>query len=180
MNLVGNTKIASHNWSSNQGYLYFNGQITGVGSLIVSPGYLSQVHLNNTSSINNYQGNTQIGSSGVYNNSSVTTYAGTLVLEADEQIPDVLTAGSTSTGKLVMYSWEDASDRLTSTLDLNGHTETDNGLVCTDTLSVIKGSYGKLRVGADNSSSAFSGKIQGGMQLEKIGSGTLTLNGENT
>ncbi|MBR5709878.1 MAG: autotransporter-associated beta strand repeat-containing protein [Thermoguttaceae bacterium] len=180
VNLVGNTKIASHNWSSNQGYLYFNGQITGVGSLIVSPGYLSQVHLNNTSSINNYQGNTQIGSSGVYNNSGVTTYAGTLVLEADEQIPDVLTAGSTSTGKLVMYSWEDASDRLTSTLDLNGHTETVNGLVCTDTLSVIKGSYGKLRVGADNSSSAFSGKIQGGMQLEKIGSGTLTLNGENT
>ncbi len=179
--LAGNTTIGSHNWSSNQGYLYFNGQITGAGSLVVAPGYLSQAHLNNTNSVNNYQGDTQIGSSGMYNNSGVTTYAGTLVLDADEQIPDVLTAGSTSTGKLVMYSWADGSNRLTSTFDLNGHTETINGIVCTDTLSVIKGSYGsKLRVGADNSSSTFTGKIQDGMQLEKIGTGTLTLSGENT
>ena len=181
VNLVGDTRIASHAWQNNQGFLYFNGQVTGVGSLVAAPGYLTEVHLSNTNSVNNYQGNTQIGSSGVYNNSGVTTYAGTLVLDADEQIPDVLTAGSTSTGNLVMYSWEDASNRLTSTLNLNGHTETINGLVCTDTLSVIKGSYGsKLRVGADNSSSAFSGKIQDGMQLEKIGTGTLTLSGENT
>ncbi|MBR6435401.1 MAG: autotransporter-associated beta strand repeat-containing protein, partial [Thermoguttaceae bacterium] len=181
VNLVGDTRIASHNWSSNQGFLYFNGQITGVGSLTAAPGYLSEVHLSNTNSVNNYQGNTQIGSSGVYNNSGVTTYAGTLVLDADEQIPDVLTAGSASKGNLVMYSWAGESNRLISTLDLNGHTETVNGIVCTDTLSVIKGSYGsKLRVGADNSSSTFTGKIQDGMQLEKIGTGTLTLNGENT
>ena len=179
--LAGNTTIGSHNWSSNQGYLYFNGQITGAGSLVVAPGYLSQAHLNNTNSVNNYQGDTQIGSSGMYNNSGITTYAGTLVLDADEQIPDVLTAGSASKGKLVMYSWADGSNRLTSTFDLNGHTETVNGLACTDTLSVIKGGYGsKLRVGADNSSSSFTGKIQDGMQLEKIGTGTLTLSGENT
>ena len=179
--LAGNTTIGSHNWSSNQGYLYFNGQITGAGGLIVAPGYLSQVHLSNTSSVNNYQGNTQIGSSGCYNNSGITTYGGTIVLDADEQIPDVLTAGTTSTGNLVMYSFEDASNRLTSTFDLNGHTETINGLVCTDTLSIIKGTYGsKLRVGADNSSSEFTGKFQDGMQLEKIGTGTLTLSGENT
>ena len=179
--LAGNTTIGSHNWSSNQGYLYFNGQITGAGSLIVAPGYLSQVHLSNTNSVNNYQGNTQIGSSGCYNNSSVTTYAGTIVLDADEQIPDVLTAGTTSTGKLVMYSWEDASNRLTSTFDLNGHTETINGIVCSDNLSVITGGSGStLRVGADNSSSTFTGKVQSGVQLVKIGSGTLTLSGENS
>ena len=181
VNLTGEAKIGSHNWSSNQGILYFNNILTGNGGLTVAPGYLSKVHLANTSSVNNYKGNTQIGSSGMYNNSGVTTYAGTLVLDADEQIPDVLTAGSTSTGALVMYSWADGSNRLTSTLDLNGHTETINGLVCTDALSVIKGSYGsKLRVGADNSSSTFTGKIQDGMQLEKIGTGTLTLSGENT
>ena len=181
VNLLGATKIASHNWSSNQGYLYFNGKITGAGSLVVAPGYLSEVHLNNTNSVNNYQGNTEIGSTGVYNNSGVTTYAGTLVLEADEQIPDVLTAGSSATGNLVLSSWSDASDRLTSTLKLGWHTETVNGLVCTDSLSVIIGDYGsKLRVGANNNTSTYAGKLQDGMQLEKIGTGTLTLSGENT
>ncbi len=181
VNLTGEAKIGSHNWSSNQGILYFNNILTGDGGLTVAPGYLTKVHLANTSSVNNYKGNTQIGSSGMYNNSGVTTYAGTLVLDADEQIPDVLTAGTTSTGKLVMYSWEDASNRLTSTLNLNGHTETVNGIVCSDNLSVITGDSGStLRVGADNSSSTFTGKVQSGVQLIKIGSGTLTLSGENS
>ena len=137
VNLTGATYIGSHNWKSNQGVLTFNSLITGDGGLIVAPGYLTQVHLNNTSSVNNYKGNTQIGSSGMYNNSSVTTYPGTLVLDADEQIPDVITAGSASTGNLVLNSWSDSSSRLTSTLNLNGHTETVNGLVSSDSLSVI-------------------------------------------
>ncbi len=176
VNLVGNTIIASHNWSTNQGKLTFNGLITGDGGLIVAPGYLTQVHLNNTQSVNNYKGNTQIGSTDIYNNSNVTTYAGTLVLEADEQIPDVLTAGSASTGNLVLYSWTDASSRLTSTLNLNGHTETVNGLVTTDSLSVVTGTSGsKLRVGANNDTSTYAGNLQGAMELEKIGTGTLTL-----
>ena len=181
VNLTGNTFIGSHNWATNQGILYFNNLITGAGALIVAPGYLTQVHLNNTSSINNYRGNTQIGSSDMYNNSGITTYPGSVVLDADEQIPDVITAGSSATGNLVFYSWADGSNRLTSTLDLNGHTETVNALICSDSLSVITGPFGsKLRVGANNSSSEFSGKLQDGMQLEKIGTGTLTLSGENT
>ena len=182
VNLAGNTTIASNVWQSTMGTLYFNGQITGAGAMIVAPGYLSPIHLNNTSSTpNNYQGNTQIGSSGVYNNSGVTTYAGTVILDADEQIPDVLTAGATSTGNLVLYSWSDASSRLTSTLNLNGHTETVNGLVTTDSLSVVTGTSGsKLRVGANNDTSTYSGNLQGAMQLEKIGTGTQTLSGANT
>ncbi|MBR5160569.1 MAG: autotransporter-associated beta strand repeat-containing protein, partial [Thermoguttaceae bacterium] len=117
----------------------------------------------------------------MYNNSSNSTYPGTLVLDADEQIPDVLTAGSSATGNLVLSSWSDASDRLTSTLNLGWHTETVNGLVCSDSLSVITGDYGsKLRVGANNNTSTYAGKLQDGMQLEKIGTGTLTLSGDNT
>ncbi|MBR0239308.1 MAG: autotransporter-associated beta strand repeat-containing protein [Thermoguttaceae bacterium] len=181
VNLIGDSYIGSHDWKANQGVLTFNSLITGDGGLIVAPGYLTQVHLNNTSSVNNYKGNTQIGSSGMYNNSSVTTYPGTLVLDADEQIPDVITAGSASTGNLVLNSWSDSSSRLTSTLNLNGHTETVNGLVSSDSLSVITGTSGsKLRVGANNDTSTYSGNLQGAMQLEKIGTGTLTLTGTNS
>ena len=181
VNLIGDSYIGSHDWKANQGVLTFNSLITGDGGLIVAPGYLTQVHLNNTSSVNNYKGNTQIGSSGMYNNSSVTTYPGTLVLDADEQIPDVITAGSASTGNLVLNSWSDSSSRLTSTLDLNGHTETVNGLVSSDSLSVITGTSGsKLRVGANNDTSTYSGNLQGAMEIEKIGTGTLTLTGTNS
>ncbi len=181
VNLVGDTYIGSHGWQSNQGTLYFNSQITGAGALIVAPGRYSVVHLNNTTSANNYQGNTQIGSTDMYNNSGNTNYGGTIILDADEQIPDVLTAGSTCVGNLVLNSWDDASGRLTSTLDLNGHTETVNGLVSSDTLSVVTGAAGsKLIVGANNASSTYTANLQGAMHLEKIGSGTLTLSGANT
>ena len=173
VNLTGNTYIGSHSTNDNQGDLYFNSLVTGNGGLIVAPGYLTEVYLNNQSSVNNYKGNTQIGSSGMYNNGN---YAGTLILEADEQIPDVLTAGSASTGNLVLYSWSDSSSRLTSTLNLNGHTETVNGLVTTDSLSVVTGTSGsKLRVGANNDTSTYAGNLQGAMELEKIGTGTQTL-----
>lgn len=181
VNLVGDTYIGSHGWQSNQGTLYFNSQITGAGALIVAPGRYSVVHLNNTTSANNYQGNTQIGSTDMYNNSGNTNYGGTIILDADEQIPDALTMGSSCAGNLVMMSWADESDRLTSTLNLNGHTETVNGLVCADHLSVITGDENsKLIVGANNASSEFGGIIQGAMQLQKIGSGTLTLSGAST
>ena len=104
-------------------------------------------------------------------------YAGTLILEADEQIPDVINAGSAATGNLVFYSWSGQ----VSTLNLNGHTETVNGLVTTDNLSVVTGTAGsKLRVGANNDTSTYSGNLQGAMEIEKIGTGTLTLAGSNT
>lgn len=181
VNLVGDTYIGSHGWQSNQGTLYFNSQITGAGALIVAPGRYSVVHLNNTTSANNYQGNTQIGSTDMYNNSGNTNYGGTIILDADEQIPDALTVGASCAGNLVMMSWADGSDRLTSTLNLNGHTETVNGLVSADHLSVITGDgNSKLIVGANNATSEFGGIIQGAMQLQKIGSGTLTLSGAST
>ena len=107
VNLVGDTVVASHDWRSNFGTMKFNSLVTGAGSLIIAPGYLSTVRLNNTSSVNNYKGNTQIGSTGVYNNSGNTNYPGTVYLDADEQFPDVLTAGSTCTGNLVLNSWDD-------------------------------------------------------------------------
>ena len=174
--LAGDTTVGSGYWGGNHGKLYFNGQITGAGALIVGAGAPTMVYLNNTSaSKNDYAGNTQIGATGMYGHSGIPTYGGTLVLQVNEQIPD-----GAGKGNLVLMSWEDT--RLRSKLDLNGHTETVNGLVSTDTWSVVTSSAdgGKLIVGANNATSEFAGLLQGSMALEKIGTGTLTLSGTNT
>jgi len=179
--LAGDTAVGSHVWQSSQGKLYFNNQITGTGALLIAPSSASSVYLNNTgANKNNYTGNTQIGNSGMYNNSGVTNYGGSVYLLADEQIPDTVTAGASAVGNLVLMSWEDT--RLRSKLDLNGHTETVNGLVSADTWSVVTSSAdgGKLIAGANNATSEFKGMLQGSMALEKIGSGTLTFSGTNT
>ena len=179
--LAGDTAVGSHAWQNNQGKLYFNNQITGTGALLIAPSSASSVYLNNTgANKNNYTGNTQIGNSGMYNNSGVTNYGGSVYLLADEQIPDTVTAGASAVGNLVLMSWEDT--RLRSKLDLNGHTETVNGLVSTDTWSEVTSSAdgGKLIVGANDTTSEYAGLLQGSMSLEKIGTGTLTLSGTNT
>ena len=179
--LAGDTAVGSHVWQSSQGKLYFNNQITGTGALLIAPSSASSVYLNNTgANKNNYTGNTQIGNSGMYNNSGVTNYGGSVYLLADEPIPDTVTAGASAVGNLVLMSWEDT--RLRSKLDLNGHTETVNGLVSTDTWSEVTSSAdgGKLIVGANDTTSEYAGLLQGSMSLEKIGTGTLTLSGTNT
>ncbi|MBP3694002.1 MAG: autotransporter-associated beta strand repeat-containing protein [Thermoguttaceae bacterium] len=174
--LAGDTAVGSHVWQSSQGKLYFNNQITGTGALLIAPSSASSVYLNNTgANKNNYTGNTQIGNSDMYNNSGVTNYGGSVYLLADEQIPDTVTAGASAVGNLVLMSWEDT--RLRSKLDLNGHTETVNGLVSADTWSVVTSSAdgGKLIVGANDTTSEYRGVLEGSMSLEKIGSGSLTL-----
>ena len=105
-------------------------------------------------------------------------YAGIVYLNADEQIPDVNTAGSAAVGNLIINSYSSSQP---SKLYLNGHTETVNGLVSSDVYSIITGTSGsKLIVGANNATSTYTGKLQDAMQLEKIGTGTQTLSGANT
>ncbi|MBR0239494.1 MAG: autotransporter-associated beta strand repeat-containing protein [Thermoguttaceae bacterium] len=182
--LAGDTFIGSHDPVGNQGTLNFNNQITGSGGLITCIGTNGYVHLNNTSqtNLNNYQGNTQLGYPEMYNYNSYRPYAGVVYLDADEQIPDALTAGASAAGNLILNSY--TSDNQISKLYLGTHTETVNGLVSADTgtaLSVITGDSGsKLIVGANNATAAYSASLQGDMQLEKIGTGTQTLSGANT
>ena len=169
--LAGDTTIGSHDWNGTHGSLYFNGQITGSGAFITAPGARTNVYLNNqTANRNDYAGNTQIGGTGMYANSGNPNYGGTVILQANEQVPD-----GAGKGNLVLMSWEDT--RLRSKLDLNGHTETVNGLVSTDTWSVVTSSAdgGKLIVGANDTTSEYRGVLEGSMSLEKIGSGSLTL-----
>jgi fibronectin-binding autotransporter adhesin len=72
---------------------------------------------------------------------------------------------------------------VTGTLDLNGNSETINGLSGAGTVDTIAGGTPTLTVGNDNDTSTFSGTIQdtaGTLGLAKTGSGTLTLSGANT
>ena len=176
VNLTGDTTIGSADPTEARGTLYFYNQITGNGKLTICPGTGNPVYLNNaTSNYNNYKGDTQLGHPSMHGSKS---YAGIVYLNADEQIPDVNTAGNAAVGNLIINSYSSSQP---SKLYLNGHTETVNGLVSSDAYSTITGTTdSKLIVGANNATSTYAGKFQDAMQLEKIGTGTLTFSGEST
>ncbi len=133
--------------------------ITGAGSLYVNmqTGY---VVLSNTN--NNYTGDTVIGASGPgYSGGQLAV----LKLGADEVLPHGAGAGG-----LVI----DGTQK--GVLDLNGKTETVNRLTGLGAAVLANSSSltGVLRAGADDSDTIFSGSLQAGAVLDKIGTGTLT------
>ncbi|RYD31737.1 MAG: hypothetical protein EOP85_22440, partial [Verrucomicrobiaceae bacterium] len=70
-----------------------------------------------------------------------------------------------------------------STLDLNGFSQSINGLSGGGTITTVAGGAVSLSVGGNNASGAFSGILQDGngtLSLTKTGTGTLTLSGTNT
>ena len=102
---------------------------------------------------NNYSGGTTVS-------------GGILQLGVDNAIP-----GNTVAGNVTVN---------TSTLDLNGHKATINGLNGTGTVDTFSGSAATLTVGANGNSGTFSGTIQnssGTLSLVKVGAGTQTLAG---
>ncbi|MFA6564785.1 MAG: autotransporter-associated beta strand repeat-containing protein, partial [Verrucomicrobiia bacterium] len=107
------------------------------------------------SGANTYSGTTTVG-------------AGTLQLGAANVIPDGSGKGNVS---------------VTGTLDLNGFSETINGLTGAGTVDTVAGGTPTLTVGANDQTSAFGGVIQntaGALALTKTGAGALTLSGVNT
>ncbi|MCY2987135.1 MAG: autotransporter-associated beta strand repeat-containing protein, partial [Planctomycetota bacterium] len=120
-------------------------------------------------------GLTKLGS-GVVTLSASNTYAGdttvsggTLRLGANDVIPD-----GTGHGNVAVNG--------TGTLDVNGFRDTLNGLSGNGTVDSTSGS-GTLIVGNSNATSTFFGIIQnngGSLALTKVGTGTLTLAGNNT
>ena len=136
-----------------------SGYVLLAGSL--GPGVTGLFH-NSTGSIlvlagtnNTYSGDTTIMS-------------GTLRLGAANTIPNGATAGNVN---------------VNGTLDLNGFSDTLNGLSGTGVVDTIAGGTPTLTVGDNNASTTFYGAIQnsaGVLRLTKIGAGVLTLNGANT
>jgi autotransporter-associated beta strand protein len=67
-----------------------------------------------------------------------------------------------------------------ATFDLNGFNAALGSLSGGGTVSAPSTPIRTLAVGLDNSSTAFGGVIQGGMNMTKVGSGTFTLAGVNS
>ena len=147
--------------------LTISAKITGAGPLLVNLDGGSYVVLGNTG--NNYTGDTCIGTNGP-NYYAPGSLAG-LQLGANGVIPNGSGFGNVS-----------ISATYKGQLDLNGHTQTINGLGGDGTVNNSTGS-GSLSVGNNSASSTFSGVIEntgGTLALTKVGSGTLTLSGANT
>jgi len=153
--LLGNTRLGS----SGSQTATLSGQVTGNYDLDFNN---STFTLANTGTANNWGGNTTIGKSN----------GAKLILGAANQIPD-----GSSAGNVIIYNG--------STLELNGFSETINGLVGTTTVAqgtVQNTSTGSsvLTVGGNNQSSTFNGLVTDSgigktLALVKTGSGTLVL-----
>ena len=108
----------------------------------------------NLGTANSYSGNTTVS-------------AGTLQLGANGAIPSGSGNGNVS---------------LTGTLDMNGFSDTINGLSGAGTVNNTAAGTPTLTVGGNDQSSTFSGTITntaGTLALAKTGTGTLTLSGTN-
>jgi fibronectin-binding autotransporter adhesin len=155
--------LSDASFSSNgTGSITLTGQLTGPRGLYLDNVFGSSiaVTLNNAGTPNNYQGNTTIAGS-----------KGTLVLGANHQIPDGAGVGDVDNS---------------GTLNLNGRSETVNGLFGGGTVTNSSGTAATLTVGANDTTSAFYGRIQNGtttganvVNLTKIGLGTFTLLNNN-
>jgi autotransporter-associated beta strand protein len=85
------------------------------------------------------------------------------------------------TGGDQLFDWVGMT--LDGTFDMNGRSETFDGLSGSGLVTNTDSSPGTLTVGANNSSTTFAGVMQNGagtLALTKSGSGTLTLTGANT
>lgn len=148
--------------SASTGTVTLTGKVTGPSGLALTPPANSTtsavtVTLNNAATDNDYAGDTTI--------SQVASSAYRIVLGAANQIPNGAGKGNV------------VND---GTLDLNGFSETINGL---SGAGVVQANGGILTVGDNDASSTFDGILQdkvGSLALTKIGNGTLTLAGANT
>ena len=136
-----------------------NGVVSGNSGLVVLTQGSGGINLtlNSTANANTYAGNTTINGTN-----------STLTLGKSDQIAD-----GAGKGNLIINS---------GTFKMGGFSETINGLSGNGTLDGVSGTP-ILTVGGNNATSTFSGVIKnttGSLALTKIGTGTLTLSGNNT
>jgi autotransporter-associated beta strand protein len=169
--LLANSRISAGSAGSN----IISGKITGHGRLefTSSTGNMNSILLRNTNSINDWTGGLLLTAGG----SSRQVY---IKLGANNQIPD-----GTGTGDATING---ASD--TARLDLNGFSDTINGLIGALNANNQVANFGTnasiLTFGANNATASFGGSISDGgfatnsLSVVKIGAGTQTLLGANT
>jgi len=153
-----------------------SGPITGPGSLFIGHGSSANGH-----------GVIQVG--GAVPND----YAGDTVIGSAAQALDTLQINATfnnvmphgaGRGNVLLNA---GSATITATLDVNGTTQTINGLTNTSVSAAnnfvtnsASATQGTLVVGDNNVTSSFSGRLVGYVGIKKIGTGTQTLTGANT
>ena len=138
-------------------------KISGVASNTLTLGLDNNSILILSNTNNSYAGDTSIVQA-----SSTTN--GTVRLGAAGVIPDGASAGNVTVNA-------------GTTLDLNGFSETINGLSGSGGINNSSNAAATLTVGGNNQSSTFSGAISnsaGALGFVKTGSGTLTLSGSST
>lgn len=158
--ITANAAAATFKSGGGNGAITLTGKVTGGNGLTVAVdnGTSMKLTLNNAGAANDYQGATIVGTSS------------TLSLGASNQIPNGGGKGNVS---------------LTGTLDLNGFSETINGVSGAGTIdNVSSGTTNTLTLGdGDASGTDFSGVIKnttGTLSLVKTGIGIQILSGANT
>jgi len=146
-----------------------NGQITGAGPLCINMDG-SPVVLANAG--NNYSGDTIIGTNGPGYYSAGT--AAWLKLGAANVLPN-----GASAGNVVIFN------AYHGRLDLNGYSDTVNGLLGDGVVTNGSSTACTLTIGGNNAGTTFSGTIvsasgNGALALTKTGTGQITLSGANT
>ncbi len=173
--ITANYAPALFSSNSTTGSFNLTGQVTGPQGLVLDVSTTGTptnatlvVTLNNaTASPNNYRGDT------VVNRTGLAGPAATLRLGANDQIPN-----GAGFGNVVVNSTVG-----TGTLDLNGKTETINGL--SGSGGVTSGAAGAvtLTLGDGNATAAYTGVMANGtgaVSVTKIGTGVQTFGGANS
>lgn len=189
IHLTGIANVCADNDVNLDHMLGFSGKITGPGSLgIGSPTATSRSGIINIGSTNgayaipnDYAGDTRI------NGINGGTRSSTLRI-ADPADNNIMPHGSTgsyaggATGNLIL---DGVAASRQAILDLNGSTQTINGLSSTstdpaDNIVTDSTGGGSLILGDNDATATFGGIIQSGLSITKIGTGTETLSGANT
>lgn len=176
MNLVGN-------WGMN--FDATLSTLTGTGLIFGTPAALLTISVGHDNATSEFSGNiqgsgsgfglTKIGSGTFTQKGSSNTYSG----------PTTVSAGTLKLGRINVIP--DGADKgnvsVAGTLDVNGFSDTINGLSGAGTVDNTGATGATLTVGANDQTSSFSGTIKnttGALAVTKTGTGTLTLSGVNT
>lgn len=157
-------------WEGGGGNLTVNSRITGTGGLGIGQDGAPVIL---ASTLNDYAGDTTIGTTGPgwWNDNAAHTM---LTLGNSEVIPHGAGAGNVVIVPDLGGAGRDAA------LNLNGFSETINGLSGSGRVFNATATFSTLTVGSADATSTYDGLIQNDVNLVKTGGGRLTLTGNNT
>ena len=170
-----NSQLDLNGFSNTIGSLAGNGIVTNNG------GASATLAVGNDNTNTAFSGSLQDGTSTL---GLTKVGTGTLTLAGNDTYlgTTLVSAGALQAGSATAFSANSAFT-VNSQLDLNGFSNTIGSLAGNGIVTNNGGASATLAVGNDNTNTAFSGSLQDGtstLGLTKVGTGTLTLAGNNT